>query len=325
MYFCKKRTMEQKNGKEIKSMIFIGNGFDVAHGYKTKYSDFYANSIELKNLACNGNTLCQHILDNVKGDLWQDLECGLFEYSKKLKAENGEGNKPSSDKFKKEFLELKTALFYYLKQASRVSVANNPGYKVGKLSEEWMRLEYQIVSFNYTAIVAAYTSDSELYNSHLSFNPDKLIFQHGSIYNPEIGSDNAVDDIVLGIDEDQKVEKAHSFLYKSVQNIYDINNLIKSIEEKDVYIVYGCSMGPSDSVYFKTLFDANKTDKTYIIYANGDSAMKSIKENVFNYAGGLNKFKMNGNNEIIFIDCTSPRALSETKRTIDNVFLKDIL
>ena len=313
------------NDKLIKSLIFIGNGFDVAHGYKTRYSDFYDNCDELKKCASNGNTLCQHILDNIKGEMWQDLECGLFEYSKKLTAENGEGDKPSSNKFKKEFVELKTILFYYLKQASRVSVAYNHGYKVGKLSEEWMRFDYQIVSFNYTAIVAAYTSDSALYNSHLSFNPIKLIFQHGSLYNPELGIDNTVDDIVLGIDEDQKVEKAHSFLYKSVQNMNNINDLIKSIEEKDVYIVYGCSMGPSDSVYFKTLFDANKTDKTYIIYANGDSAMKSIKENVFNYAGGLNKFKMKGNNEIIFIDCTSPRALSETKRTIDNVFLKDNL
>lgn len=58
--------MEQNSRTTSKAMIFIGNGFDVAHGYKTKYSEFYANSFELKELASNGNILCQHILDNVK-------------------------------------------------------------------------------------------------------------------------------------------------------------------------------------------------------------------------------------------------------------------
>lgn len=85
--------MERNNKTTSKAMIFVGNGFDVAHGYKTKYSDFYANSIELKELATKGNVLCQHILDNVKGDLWLDLECGLFEYSKSLTLKYGEGEK----------------------------------------------------------------------------------------------------------------------------------------------------------------------------------------------------------------------------------------
>ena len=166
--------MEQNNKATLKAMIFIGNGFDVAHGYKTKYSEFYANSKELKELAGNGNILCQHILDNVKGDLWQDLECGLFEYSKSLTLKNGEGDKKSSFKFKQEFNELRFALFNYLKRASNASITNNPGYFVGELSKEWARLDYQIVSFNYTTIVAAYTNDANLYNSNLSFNKEKI-------------------------------------------------------------------------------------------------------------------------------------------------------
>ena len=302
------------------AMIFIGNGFDVAHGYKTKYSDFYANSDELKKLAGNGNVLCQHILDNVKGDLWQDLECGLFEYSKELTSRFGEGDKTSSSKFKQEFGELRAALFAYLKYASSVSLINNPGYFVGELSKEWAKLNYQIVSFNYTPIVAAYTSDSSLHSSNLSFNKEKLIYQHGSMYNPELGIDNTAESIVLGIDDSQKVERLHSFLYKSLQNVFDITDLVEAIEEKDVYIVFGCSMGPSDHNYFSTLFDDNMRNKTYIIYGHGKDALDSIKGSVMDYTGGIYNFQKEKHNKIQFIDDGIQRsAMLKTQNVIDGL------
>lgn len=305
---------------EKNAMIFIGNGFDVAHGYKTKYSDFYANSDELKKLAGNGNVLCQHILDNVKGDLWQDLECGLFEYSKELTSRFGEGDKISSSKFKQEFGELRAALFAYLKYASSVSVINNPGYFVGELSKEWEKLNYQIVSFNYTPIVAAYTSDSSLHSSNLSFNKEKLIYQHGSMYNPELGIDKTAESIVLGIDDSQKVERLHSFLYKSLQNVFDITDLVEAIEEKDVYIVFGCSMGPSDHNYFSTLFDDNMRNKTYIIYGHGKDALDSIKGSVMDYTGGIYNFQKEKHNKIQFIDDGIQRsAMLKTQIVIDGL------
>ena len=311
--------MEQKNGKEIKSMIFIGNGFDVAHGYKTKYSDFYANSIELKNLASNGNILCRHILDNVKGDLWQDLECGLFAYSKSLTLKYGEGDKNSSIKFKQEFKELRSALFNYLNEASAASIMNNPGCFVGELSKVWAKLDYQIVSFNYTSIVAAYTNDANLYNSNLSFNKEKLIYQHGSLYNSERGFNNTAESIVLGIDDSQKVERLHSFLYKSLQKVSDITNLVGAMKEKNVYIVFGCSMGPSDHNYFSTLFDGNMRNKTYIIYGHGNDALDSIKGYVMEYTGNIYDFQTVNHNKIFFIDDSIQRnAMSETNNAIDN-------
>lgn len=312
--------MEQNNKATLKAMIFIGNGFDVAHGYKTKYSEFYANSKELKELAGNGNILCQHILDNVKGDLWQDLECGLFEYSKSLTLKNGEGDKNSSFKFKQEFNELRFALFNYLKRASNASITNNPGYFVGELSKEWARLDYQIVSFNYTPIVAAYTTDASLYSSNLSFNKDRIIYQHGCMYNSERGIDNTAADIVLGIDDSQKVELLLSFLYKTLQNVYDITDLVGAMEEKNVYIVFGCSMGPSDHNYFRTLFGGNMQNKTYIIYGHGNDALESIKGYAMEYTGGRYNFQTENHNKIHFIDDSIQRkAMLETKKVIDGL------
>lgn len=312
--------MEQNSKTTLKSMIFIGNGFDVAHGYKTKYKDFYANSIELKELASKGNVLCQHILDNVKGDLWQDLECGLYEYSKSLTLKYGEGDKISSTTFKIEFNELRSALFNYLKKASNASIMNNPGYFVGELSKEWARLDYQIVSFNYTPIVTTYTNDAKIYNSNLSFNKEKLIFQHGSIYNPARGFDNTAESIVVGIDDSQKVELLHSFLYKSLQKVSDVTDLVDSMKEKDVYIVFGCSMGPSDHNYFSTLFDGNMQNKTYIIYGHGNDTLDSIKGYVMEYTGGRYNFQTGNHNKIHFIDDSIQQsAMLETKKVIDGL------
>lgn len=312
--------MERNNKTSLKAMIFVGNGFDVAHGYKTKYIDFYTNSIELKELASKGNVLCQHILDNIKGDLWQDLECGLYEYSKSLTLKHGEGDKKSSTVFKQEFSELRSALFNYLKKASNVSVMNNPGYFVGELSKVWARLDYQIVSFNYTPIVAAYTNDADLYSQNLSFNNEKIIYQHGCMYNPERGIDNTAEDIVLGIDDSQKVELLHSFLYKSFQKVSDITDLVDAMREKNVYIVFGCSLGPSDHNYFSTLFDENMRNKTYIIYGHGKDALDSIKGYVMEYTGGIYNFRTKNHNKIHFIDDSIQRsAMSETKNVIDGL------
>lgn len=312
--------MEQNSKTTLKAMIFIGNGFDVAHGYKTKYKDFYANSIELKELANKGNVLCQHILANVKGDSWQDLECGLYEYSKSLTLKYGEGDKISSTNFKQEFCELRFALFNYLKRASNASVTNNPGYFVGELSKVWARLDYQIVSFNYTTIIAAYTNNADLYSLNLSFDKEKIIYQHGCMYNIEQGIDNTAESIVLGIDDSQKVEQLHSFLYKSLQKVSDVTDLVDAMEEKDVYVVFGCSMGPSDHNYFSTLFNANMRNKTYIIYGHGNDALDSIKGYVMEYTGGKYNFQTGNHNKIHFIDDSIQRsALLETKKVINGL------
>ena len=299
-----------KNSKP-KALILLGNGFDIAHGYQTSYSDFYKNSRKLQALAENGNTLCQYILEDVQGELWKDLECGLYSYSKMLTQKDKEGNLMSAKKFKSEFLSLKEALFYYLdnEQKNR-SVNNNPGRQVELLYNEWGRLDYKIVSFNYTFTVANYTVPPDSYKGDLDFDFNKLIYQHGSIKSIDGIGNNSINSIVLGIDDTQEVEDAHSFLYKSHQNPYDLHSLIKQMDNSDVFIVYGCSMGPSDDFYFRNLFNDRK-DKLLIIYGYGEGKLEELKDIVHKYTGGLSKFQTI--NSLSFIDCSNRNALDDTK------------
>ena len=75
--------------KNYSTVIFLGNGYDVARGYRTKYSDFYQD--DLFNDLCkkdkSDNQLAQFIqqVNNERGpENWCDLEEALFLYSCKL-------------------------------------------------------------------------------------------------------------------------------------------------------------------------------------------------------------------------------------------------
>ena len=99
--------------------------------------------------------------------MWQDLECGLYDYSKQLTNIHGKNDKESSENFRIEFLELRDCLFAYIREAINNSPNDNPGHFIAKLSEEWLRLNYQILSFNYSYVVAAYSQDALIPNRSL--------------------------------------------------------------------------------------------------------------------------------------------------------------
>lgn len=314
--------MEFVNRSITSALVLIGNGFDVAHGFKTKYSDFYKNCEELKSLANNGNLLCQHIISNVTGDMWQDLECGLYDYSKELTRLHGENDKRASEKFRSDFIELKDCLFSYIRKAINIFPNDNPGQFISDLSKEWQRLNYQILSFNYSYTAAAYSQDALKDKKDFSFNPSYIIFQHGSLYNYELETFNNADRIVLGIDDSQKVDRSHSFLYKSMQNIFNVKEYIRLIKEKELFVIYGCSMGPSDAFYFNQLFSKTQKNKTFVIYAYGRKALDLIKENIYEYTRGMSMYITETNNEIIFIDCSNQhKALLETMEVINKAIM----
>lgn len=314
--------MDSIKKKTPKALIIIGNGFDVAHGLKTKYSDFYSKSNELEELSRNGNLLCQHILRNIKSELWKDLELGLYDYSVSLTETHGINNKESSERFRQEFLELKSCLFTYIRKAINEEVYGNPGRVVADLSKEWQRLNYHILSFNYSYVVAAYTQEARKKNEDYIFNEKEIIFQHGSLYNGEQQRFNTADSIVLGIDESQKVEKSHSFLYKSLQSVHNINDYLRLVESNDLYVVYGCSMGASDAFYYNQLFNKKHRNKTFVIYGYGEEELKLLKEAIFNYTGGMNSYIAETNNVFVFIDSHSPNLLLETRSMIDEYVVK---
>jgi len=302
---------------ESKALIILGNGFDVALGIPTRYSQFYEKSQTLRMYALSGNKLCQHIIGNIKGDFWSDLECGLYNYSLAMTEKYGEGDIEQAQLFEKEFNELRTALFNYLNSVSSKQVDIQDSANAIGLNVEWSNLNAQFLTFNYstTTFVTASMNKRIFLNNDDSVNERLFLYQHGSLYNTQGNPTRSPQDIVVGIDKySQPVEALHSFLYKTNQKLHDLDSTLNTIENANFYIVYGCSIGDSDATYFKKIFDQHQTDKTFIVYGFGQASIDSIRTNISKFC---NLDELGANNNLMFLDLKSPtETRNRTKQEI---------
>lgn len=92
---------------EYKSVIIIGNGFDLNLGLKTGYGDFIKSSL-FNDLLESGNALCKYLKDKQTLCNWIDIENELKAYSKNIY--EGNDRKP----FRLEYQELCRVLCEYL-------------------------------------------------------------------------------------------------------------------------------------------------------------------------------------------------------------------
>lgn len=308
------------------SLIILGNGFDVALGIPTRYSQFYANSQELREMAAHGNHLCQHVLDHIRNELWSDLESGLYHYSLGLTQRYGEGNQTEATRFEREFNELRTALFNYLNEVSGTFVDVSTEAAVLGLNIEWHALEPQYLTFNYSINTAntASMNDRYILNADDSLNELRFIYQHGSIYNMQENANRNPNEIVVGIDRyTQEVEPAHSFLYKDQQQLHNLESTFNFIREKRLYVVYGCSVGDSDATYFREVFNHEQQGKTFLIYGYGPNAIETIKANIERICGIKIK-ELEEKNHVDFLDVQKVEETRMRTREIIQAYLRSL-
>ena len=265
------------------ALVILGNGFDLANGYKTRYSDFYKSN-DFTSLV-KTNRLASYI-NSQNIDRWADLETCLFHYSQEITRKYGVGNAIQSILFKKNYFELKQALFNYLAKESHNSVEVSASSLIRSLLIEWSKLNPVYLTFNYTIITPCgiFGNNRVYLNTDDSINNNVFIYQHGSIYDTKDAEQNVPGNLVLGIDKEiQRVEDIHSFLYKEEQPVFNIESLQHTIANRNVYIIYGWSFGVSDTKYIKMLFNPDYKGKTYIIYAYDDYSLKGIRGNLNTY------------------------------------------
>lgn len=303
------------------TLIILGNGFDVALDYPTKYSDFYQKSKELRALANNGNSLCKHIINHISDGLWSDLESGLHKYSLSLTQKYGTGDKVQAKKFHDEFEQLRAALFNYLDSVSNMQKDVSKQYPAIGLNVEWSKIENSVfLTFNYSTTTSATIAMNtrRIFNNDDSINPNVFIHQHGSIFNTQKGKNNSTNSIVLGIDEKtQKVEPLHSFLYKTNQAIFDIFHTLSTIRNASNIILFGCSCGDSDALYLQTIFDPGNKGKRYIVYYFGDENLYKLKTNIGKYCGDLNSFSTM--NKIDWLNIKDNNVREKTKQIVNDI------
>ncbi len=267
--------------------VYIGNGFDVACGYNTKYSQFIESDIFVNHTEESKLAKWIHGKYNEDKDKWSELEELLYLYSMNLSKnilDNSLFHK-KTDIFKKEFRDLVLLLQKYI--ANQYSSSGN-GF-VPSLVKSWhscFNID-TVCCFNYTPYVVL---EKVL--------PDyvKLARIHGELM-PQVMEDKVK--VKLGIDRCMKVCKEHEFLYKDTMGRYGFgiwaqpdNRLVASAKvvqtqlrpmfcNSDYIIIYGCSLGRSDTAYFKYLFE-NIENQIVLLYHYGlkekTKMLRRIKE-----------------------------------------------
>lgn len=267
--------MGDMDNRYIRTVLVIGNGFDLNLKLKTRYSDF-AKSKEWENLynhigLVKNSPLLQFLYHKSHVDQWFDIEKGLYDYAILRKDID---NTQSILNDKNGFNAICEALCTYLRhQVFNLghTISNTIAGKVLKgMCSMNSFIDNRIYSFNYTLI--------EHYISMLDISTciPKIQNIHGDIKN---------NSIILGIEniDINKISPDYSFLYKSNNNHYSSNELYSDLQLAQTVVIFGHSLNEFDFVYFedyyKMLINGVINGKLYIVTYDNNSK-KEILDNL---------------------------------------------
>lgn len=266
---------------EYKTVLIVGNGFDLNINFPTSYSDFMGSRY-FKELLLANNCLAQY-LNYKKGHdgNWIDMEKELGVYANILRSEPSiqdtlprevlKGKKIAyiSNSFRKEFLQLCNALKEYLIEIENNATNNNTDIRksIAYTLIRDIRLDripYYVVNFNYTRFVEV------LIKSYDPIPDFKILQIHGSLKK----------DIVFGVQDSLSLNREHVFLYKSHNLNKNVRGLPKILENANKIIFFGYSLGETDHSYFDEFFKSQTSPKcrgkTIVFYHYGPDAYDDI-------------------------------------------------
>ena len=310
--------------RDYTTVLIIGNGFDLALGYKTSYKDFY-QSTEFRSLI-GENALVTYINEHNKNasNIWSDLEQMLSHYSMYYCDVINQNNlslafdtyqhhdivtdvilkDKDGEILKKEYEQLISALSNYLRNALQYTSPNIDVISAASsIVEKWLSENHYscIISLNYSEsienLAKTYAEKNSIPIGQLqSISIPQICYHHVHGTLPT--------GIVVGIDECMKIkDKQHIFLKKSISDHYDNRGLNKIFESAQRYIIFGCSMGNSDAWYYNKIFQS-QTSKIYEIYYFGEKEKNTIQSRVEEFSGiDMAEFKEKHN--VVFIDCSN--------------------
>lgn len=270
-----------KKLEKYKTVLIVGNGFDLNLNFPTSYSAFM-RSRYFEELTEKDNNCLARYLDYKKQDgNWIDMEKELGVYANILRTEPSiqnklpyevlKGEKASiiSSSFRKEFSQLCKALMKYLRDIENNAIkysadtAKSTAYALIR-DIKLDRLPYYVVNFNYTRFVECVVNDFD------PFADCEILQIHGSLKK----------DIVFGVQDSLNLNREHVFLYKSHNINKDVRGLPNILENANKIIFFGYSLGETDHSYFSDFFEAQTRpkchSKTIKFYHYGQDAYDDI-------------------------------------------------
>lgn len=248
-----------------KTLIILGNGFDLDLGWKTSYNDFFRakqNSI----VTLNGMSFIKNMVD---GEYWYDLE-GYIRHI----AINEVINADELQKLNHFWLILSAQLEEYFHN-KKIFTTNTKSCAFEFLKS--ITTYSDIVSFNYTNPFI----ECNLASKDIAYIHNSIESSYSNEGRIKLGIDKGV------LSENQYLSPSDiSYILKSRENQIG-DNLISKWKNYENIIIYGHSIGITDSDYFKPLFDSIISDtiipqSIYIVTKDRES-LEQIKENMLIY------------------------------------------
>lgn len=210
------------------SVLILGNGFDLSMGMKTSYRSYLESEAFAKLV--KENSIAKFLQAQFKVDAnWFDLENELARFS------SSQGRAVS---IKGDFKSLLESIKLFLSAVEVKVDVNSKSYKIVRSFIG----QGQIWVFNYTDTVEAVFGSLDL-----SHRPQDYVRHiHGDLKSGKI---------IVGTDDAQQTSDEHAFLKKSSFENFDAREFRRQILADNHLIIYGHSMGVSDSFYFQELFD----------------------------------------------------------------------
>ena len=274
-------------------IMIIGNGFDLNLGFKTSYQDFLESQY-FKSLVNDNNSLALY-LDRKNNLLnWVDIENEITNYSIKIiKLQHEEKINLTTADIKNHFKSLKVALIQYLKEVQEQKL--NEKSKAFEMIRHEIESTHKIYNFNYTNSIFQVTDLLGIDRYEIE---DKHTYVHGSIENT---------DIIFGVEDYAKISTEHIFFKKSYNINFGKSDIISNLNYKNNLILFGHSLGITDSAYFKDYIASlyiHRGYKTLKFYYYGVDGYDELMQVLDKYTrNNITKFKHN--NQFFPIDSSA--------------------
>lgn len=271
-----------------KSILVIGNGFDLDLGLKTKYSDFAKSSfwpkVDFNSLPITPDGYILDFGDEphnismidyietirnlvLEDKTWFDLENELLNYATNY-APHNTFSTAKEDKIY--FNNLRLGLHKFIEQEQKKS---SPRINVDSCAANVLKTSCfdMVYSFNYTDINQFGKSlglSQEIQCQHL----------HGDLSN---------NSIILGVNE-TKLATGYAWLHKTSSRHYPSHDVYNALKDAKDIIFFGLSFGSIDFIYFKRFFqelssgnaiEENSKQNITIVTKNDDSQFE-IKDRI---------------------------------------------
>lgn len=262
-----------------RTVLVVGNGFDLDLGLKTSYKDFFDSDFFPKQ---NQSKILKDILSSTGKLLgFNPFSVSVFEYLNAYRQITNwcdiEGALSSLLEYyptqvrtgffitERSFKELHSKFCEYLnnkvtscfEQINKDSIA----YRLAMGITNMPMLS--ILNFNYTPTLEYIDS----------WYRKKVDYIHGSL------NDNS---IIFGIEDDLDVPKEYSFLLKTFSPHYRSHHIRKQLLDADHIIFFGHSLAKADYHYFKDLFmrqtnpEIVKQNQKITIFTKDESSMRDV-------------------------------------------------